>query len=142
MNARAAIADEPAALPPNTVWLLLGGFLGAVLLNAHHTALWCLPLAVAQACILIAAVADSAASIIGARWGRTFWSHNRLKSLEGSTAFLVSAIVCGSVYLPLRSAVPLAIVAALIESLPLQDWDNFVMPVGAGLIGVTLMGIG
>jgi dolichol kinase len=38
--------------------------------------------------------------------------------------------------------VPLAIVAALIESLPLQDWDNFVMPVGAGLIGVTLMGIG
>ncbi|MGD1000504.1 MAG: haloacid dehalogenase-like hydrolase [Candidatus Brocadiia bacterium] len=104
--------------------------------------LWCLPLAVAQACILIAAVADSAASIIGARWGRTFWSHNRLKSLEGSTAFLVSAIVCGSVYLPLRSAVPLAIVAALIESLPLQDWDNFVMPVGAGLIGVTLMGIG
>ena len=45
MNARAAIADEPAALPPNTVWLLLGGFLGAVLLNAHQTALWCLPLA-------------------------------------------------------------------------------------------------
>ncbi len=45
--------------------------------------LWCLPLPVAQACILIAAVADSAASIIGARWGRTFWSHNRMKSLEG-----------------------------------------------------------
>jgi len=45
VSARAAIADQPAALPPNTVWLLLGGFLGAVLLNAHHTALWCLPLA-------------------------------------------------------------------------------------------------
>src|ERR1700687_5160585 len=45
VNAPAAIADEPAALPPNTVWLLLAGFLGAVLLNAHHTALWCLPLA-------------------------------------------------------------------------------------------------
>ena len=96
----------------------------------------------AQSCILIAAVADSAASIIGARWGRIFWSHNRLKSLEGSTAFLVSAIVCASVYLPLRSAVPLAIIAAVIESLPLQDWDNFVMPVGAGLIAATLMGMG
>ncbi len=104
--------------------------------------LWCLPLPVAQACILIAAVADSAASIIGARWGRTFWSHNRMKSLEGSTAFFVSAIVCSSVYLPLRSAVLLAVVAALIESLPLQDWDNFVVPVGAGLIGVILLGIG
>jgi phosphoserine phosphatase len=104
--------------------------------------LWCLPLRVAQACILIVAVADSAASIIGARWGRTFWSHSRLKSLEGSAAFLVSAIVCASVYLPLRSAVPLAVIAGLIESLPLQDWDNFVMPVGAGLIGVTLLGMG
>jgi transglutaminase-like putative cysteine protease len=45
VKARAIIADEPAVLPPQTVWLLLGGFLGAVLLNAHHTALWCLPLA-------------------------------------------------------------------------------------------------
>ena len=104
--------------------------------------LWCLPLPVAQSCILIAAVADSAASVIGARWGRTFWSHNRMKSLEGSAAFLVSAIVCASVCLPLQSAVPLAVVAALIESLPLQDWDNFAIPVGAGLIGVTLLGIG
>jgi phosphoserine phosphatase len=104
--------------------------------------LWCLPLRVAQSCILIAAVADSAASIIGARWGRLFWSHNRLKSLEGSIAFLVSAVVCASVYLPLRSAAPVAIIAALIESLPLQDWDNFLMPVGAGLIAATLLGMG
>jgi phosphoserine phosphatase SerB len=103
--------------------------------------LWCLPLRVAQSCILIAAVADSAATVIGARWGRLFWSHNRLKSLEGSAAFLASAIVCASVYLPLRGALLLAVVAALIESLPMQDWDNFVMPVGAGLIGVTLLGV-
>jgi transglutaminase-like putative cysteine protease len=47
VNARPVIADEPVLLPPQTVWLLLGGFLGAVLLNAHHTALWCLPLALA-----------------------------------------------------------------------------------------------
>jgi transglutaminase-like putative cysteine protease len=45
VNARPVIAD-PAAVPaPHTVWLLLAGFLGAVLLNAHHTAIWCLPLA-------------------------------------------------------------------------------------------------
>ena len=47
MNARPLIADVPAPLPPPSVWLLLGGFLGAVLLNVHHTALWCLPLALA-----------------------------------------------------------------------------------------------
>jgi phosphoserine phosphatase len=104
--------------------------------------LWCLPLLVAQACILIAAVADSAASIIGARWGRIFWSHNRLKSLEGSTAFVISAAVCATVYLPWRSAVPMAIIAAMIESLPLEDWDNFLMPVGTGLIAATVLGLG
>jgi transglutaminase-like putative cysteine protease len=45
VSARAAIAVESPALPATTAWLLLGGFLGAVLLNAHHTAFWCLPLA-------------------------------------------------------------------------------------------------
>ncbi len=45
MSASDASAEQAAALPPHSVWLLLGGFLGAVLLNAHHTALWCLPLA-------------------------------------------------------------------------------------------------
>jgi transglutaminase-like putative cysteine protease len=32
-----------------TVWLLLSGYLGAVLLNVHHTALWCMPLALGAA---------------------------------------------------------------------------------------------
>jgi protein-glutamine gamma-glutamyltransferase len=45
VSASDASAEQAAALPPHSVWLLLGGFLGAVLLNAHHTALWCLPLA-------------------------------------------------------------------------------------------------
>jgi transglutaminase-like putative cysteine protease len=36
---------SPPRLPAVTVLLLLGGFLGATLLNAQHTAPWCLPLA-------------------------------------------------------------------------------------------------
>jgi protein-glutamine gamma-glutamyltransferase len=47
VKALPATVDEPALLPAPAVWLLLGGFLGAVLLNAHHTALWCVPLALA-----------------------------------------------------------------------------------------------
>jgi transglutaminase-like putative cysteine protease len=38
------------AIPAQTVWLLLGGYLAAVLLNLHHIALWCLPVAMG-ACI-------------------------------------------------------------------------------------------
>jgi transglutaminase-like putative cysteine protease len=49
VNAAAAIVNDASALPAPTVWLLLAGFLGAVLLNAHHTALWCLPLALGAA---------------------------------------------------------------------------------------------
>jgi transglutaminase-like putative cysteine protease len=54
VSARPAVAATLSAfpvppalpvLPAATVWLLLGGFLGAALLNAHHTAPWCLPLA-------------------------------------------------------------------------------------------------
>ncbi|MGH8230753.1 MAG: transglutaminase TgpA family protein [Steroidobacteraceae bacterium] len=46
MSAPAASAADAQGLPPHAVWLLLAGFLGAVLLNADHMALWCLPLAV------------------------------------------------------------------------------------------------
>ena len=104
-------------------------------------ALWCLPPRIAFPCILIAAVADSAASVIGARWGRVFWPHNRMKTLEGSIAFLISAVVCASVYLPLPGALLLAVTAAVLESLPLQDWDNFVTPVGSGLVAAALLGL-
>ena len=63
-----------------------------------------------RACILIAAVADSAAPS-SARDGAHVWPYNRMKSLEASAAFLVSAVVCASVYLPLL-APPLAVTAA------------------------------
>ena len=35
--------------PIKTTWLLLAGYLGAVLLNLHHVALWCTPLALGAA---------------------------------------------------------------------------------------------
>jgi len=46
VNARANPAVPSPRLPGITVLLLLGGFIGAALLNAQHTAPWCLPLAV------------------------------------------------------------------------------------------------
>lgn len=97
-------------------------------------ALWCLPPPIGLACILIAAVGDSCAAIVGSRWGRSWWPHNPRKSLEGSAAFLLSALICALVYLPFPQAVPLALTAAAIESMPLQDWDNFLTPVGAGML--------
>ncbi len=101
-------------------------------------ALWCLPPRMAFACILIAAVGDSVAAVVGSRWGRVHWPYNPLKTIEGSVAFLISAAVCASVYLPLDSAVQVAVIATFVESLPAQDWDNFLTPVVTGCIASAL----
>ena len=49
MSPRSPSAAIPLTLPPRSVWLLLSGFLVAVLLNLQHTAIWCLPLALGAA---------------------------------------------------------------------------------------------
>ena len=105
-------------------------------------ALWLFPRPIGMACILTVAVADSAAAVIGSRWGRTFWPHNPRKTLLGSAAFLVSAFVCTTVYLPVGESLALALIASALESLPLEEWDNFVTPVGAGLAFVAMRGAG
>jgi len=101
--------------------------------------LWCLPRDIGFACILIAGVADSTASVIGGHWGRTPWPHNRYKTVEGTAAFFLTALVCAWVYVPLAPALTLALIASTIESLPMQDWDNFFTPVGTGFIAAAVL---
>ena len=101
-------------------------------------AFWLLPRPVDLACILIIAIGDSAASVIGTRWGARRWPHNPSKTFLGSAAFLGSAVACALVYLPLPQALLLASLAAAIESLPLEEWDNFLTPVGAGMVTAVL----
>ena len=103
-------------------------------------ALWCFPAPIGLACVLIVAVADSVASVVGTHWGRLPWLHNPLKTVEGSGAFFAAALVCASVYLPLPSALMVAAIAAAVESLPLQDWDNFLTPAATGLVSSFLLG--
>ena len=103
--------------------------------------LWCLPSEIGLACILIAAIGDSVAAVVGQRWGRVAWPHNRGKTLEGSAVFSVSAIACALVYLPLPTALALTVLATFFESLPVQDWDNFLTPVGSGMTVAVLMGL-
>ena len=117
-----------AAFAPLTLAL---GALGAA---------WLFPAPVACAAILIAALADSAAAVIGSRWGRRTWPHNAHKTLLGSTAFLAVALACGLFWLRFPQAAFLAVAATLIESLPLHEWDNFLVPVGAGAVVLLAFG--
>ncbi len=86
----------------------------------------CFPTHIAMPCILIAVVADSLAAVVGGRWGSVRWLH-------GTAAFFVGAALCAALYLPPGWALMAAGAGATIESLPSQDWDNFITPVGTAM---------
>ncbi len=87
---------------------------------------------VASLVIIIVAFSDSIATIVGRFYGRVKIPYNHGKSLEGSTAFLISAFICSIFFLPLWIALIVSFVSCIIESLPIQ-FDNISIPLGTGL---------
>lgn len=95
--------------------------------------------------LLVLAVADAFAALIGTRYGVLLYDiEDSKKSLEGSLAFLILAFL--SIHLPLllladfpRSTTVLAalLVALLVtgfEAVSLRGWDNLFVPVGVAMI--------
>jgi len=85
---------------------------------------------------------DVAAELVGTRWGRT-----RVlgKTLEGSLACLVTCLILGLVVwtwlgMPWPAVVAGAVVATVIELLPLPMDDNFTVPLATGLAMLPFMG--
>ncbi len=63
--ARPALGAAAAeTLPARSGWLALASFMGAVVLNVHHTAPWCLPLALGAAAWRVRAGLDARAPIV------------------------------------------------------------------------------
>ena len=99
------------------------------------------PSPAAAIAIYALAFGDGFASLIGKSFGK--WRPAFLcgKSVEGSlacfAAVLISAYaVCGSI----RIATAAALAAMLVEALPLEDYDNMLIPVTVGLV-VRLAGL-
>lgn len=93
---------------------------------------------VAAAAMLMQMIGDAAAALVGRRIGKTKWPGSP-KSVEGSAAFVVTA--SGAAWVlslwPGVSLSPLqigagALVAALVELLPLPLNDNLRVPLAAG----------
>jgi phytol kinase len=98
------------------------------------------PNAVAGIAICALAFGDSAASIIGKSVPSVKLPYSRNKSLSGTIACL--AIVFFSTLKFTRDpllSLPIAVVAALIESLPTGDLDNILLPLGTGIFAFFLM---
>jgi phytol kinase len=95
--------------------------------------------------LLVLAVADAFAALIGSRYGVLLYDiEDSKKSLEGSMVFLILAFL--SIHLPMllladfpRSTTVLAalLVALLVtgfEAVSLRGWDNLFVPVGVAMI--------
>ncbi len=112
---------------PTGVGYYLGGALATLYLFDLEPAL---------AGLVILAVGDPAAAIIGKRWGRVRIGR---KSLEGTLAFIACALTAGLLFRgfwPEISVVPFAagvLAAALVELLPLKIDDNLILPPVAAL---------
>jgi len=92
------------------------------------------PSPVAAISIYALAFGDGFASLIGKFFGRIRPAFLCGKSLEGSLACFVAVLisayaVCGSMHI----AFVAASVAAIVEALPLDDYDNLTIPVAVGL---------
>ena len=82
--------------------------------------------------IVILAFADSFATIVGKFYGRVKIPYNRKKSVEGSVAFFVTALICAVFFLPLKTALIASFVSCIIETIPFK-FDNISIPLGTGL---------
>jgi len=98
-------------------------------------ALLLLPLPAATAGIFALAFGDGFASLAGRLFGRIRPAFLYGKSVEGSAACFVATGL--SVYLISQNhmvALTAAFVATALEALPLEDYDNLVLPLAVGLV--------
>jgi dolichol kinase len=91
---------------------------------------------VAAAALLVLACADTAASVVGQAMGG--YRITEGKTLSGTGAFLVTAFLVTLPFFPAPTAFAGAVIAAVIECLPLPLDDNITVPLAAG-ISLTLL---
>ncbi len=91
---------------------------------------------IAIAAILMTTFGDSAAAIVGRRFGRTWMPRIRSKSLEGCFAELAVNLVIGYIFLDnMIVLLVMAFTATIVETLIEKLDDNLLIPVFSGFNG-------
>ena len=128
---------RPEELPAEGAPLVFNGAVWMCLSAA--ACIWLFPPALGAAALSMLMLGDAAAALVGRRFGRTRWPGS-LKSVEGSAAYVVAAVLTGLLvaqwpgaeFGPLAVGVG-AVVGAALEALPIPINDNFRVPVLSGL---------
>ena len=103
-----------AAFGQGAMWLAIGALVAVSFLGRNEAA----------AVLGSIFIGDAVATIVGIEYGKTALPHNKKKSLAGSTAYFVSALLVSFPFIGGWAAVT-ALVAAGVESLPRRIDDNF-----------------
>jgi len=100
--------------------------------------IWLFDKAIAIVSLLVLIVSDTLAALVGSAIGRI--PLFGVKTVEGSMAFLLSAVLIVFLYpgIPLLPGLAGAFLATLVESLPLGVDDNLLIPL---VIGLTIQGL-
>lgn len=102
-------------------WANLGIFLSFLFLGREP----------AMVSVVVLAIGDAFASIVGMRYGKRKIGY---RSLEGTFAFFLSTFVVLSPFIGFWKAFLVSFFSALVEALPLRLDDNFTVPVIAGFV--------
>lgn len=123
---------RPEELPPPGDAIAINGATWVLLSSALLATLFPLPLAATAFAVFM--VGDAAAAIVGRRWGRHRWPGSR-RTVEGSLAFLGAALLTAWFFpIPRTHALLAALLAALLEVLPLPLNDNLRVPLAVALL--------
>lgn len=97
-------------------WYMIGTLLTLVFLKSTTNIV---------ACIFILAIGDGFSTLVGI-WGKNRLIYNDKKTVEGTLAFFLTSL---PIYFVIKEqAIALALVGAIVESLPLEIEDNVIIP--------------
>lgn len=89
--------------------------------------------------VLVLAIGDSAASLVGRAFGNTTLPYNPGKTLLGSLSLFAVGVLVAIFFVSVPWAILVGVVASLVESLPLGPTDNLLLPLAtAGIVTIAM----
>ena len=91
------------------------------------------PQTAAVLAVMVVSISDSTSTAIGVHFGNTELPYNPSKSLEGSSAFFLTAMGIALFFATPLNSILIALSGTIVESLPRID-DNFSVPITVGVL--------